>query len=298
MKINVQFSKGSIENAHAVRAICAIGDEPDIQPAVAKWGGPQEKWSLLPIKWMPVGIATLQMPTPCVFTLGVDGTVGFGYGDYKEEQIDNTENGPKSRGPLRDLQVIGDHLYATGMGRQVYRRSADGQWSRIDEGVVLARGVIEVCGFNSIGGVSEDDIWAVGFLGEIWHYNGQGWTKKESGTKLSLHKVVAVQPDLAYCVGQKGHVLKYDGNNWQILHSDASIGDLWGSVWFNDTLYVASASGLYRLQNNNQLEAVRVNDVNSFGHLHTVDGVLWSFGTSQLASTTDGTTWNSISGFI
>lgn len=297
MKINVQFSKGFVESTNAVRVICAIGDEPHIQPAVAKWGGLKEKWSLLPMQWMPVGIAVLLQPNPCVFALSTNGTIGFGYGDYKEEQIDATDDGPKSRGPLRDLRVIGDHLYATGMGRQVYCRDAAGKWARIDEGMVLARGVIEVCGFNSIDGVNENDIWAAGLLGEIWHYNGKEWKKQECGTKLSLHKVVAVQPNQVYCVGQKGLVLKYDGNNWQTLHNDAAIGDLWGAVWFNDALYAAAANGLYRLQND-KLEKVPVNDISSFGHLHAGDGMLWSFGTGQVASTSDGTKWVTLPGFI
>jgi len=37
---------------------------------------------------------------------------------------------------------------------------------------------------------------------------------------------------------------------------------------------------------------VRVPNVSSFGHLHAADGVMWSFGTLQLAWTDDAKTWN------
>ncbi|WP_146154422.1 beta propeller repeat protein [Chitinophaga ginsengisoli] len=298
MKITIRYSNGFAENAQTARVICHIGDEPYVQPALAKWGGPKEKWSMVPMKWIPVSVVVLPAPNPCVFTLSTDGTIGFGYGDYKEEQIDSSDEGPKSRGPLRELRVIDGQVYATGMGRQVYRRSAAGKWTRIDEGVGLARGVIEVAGFNSIDGVNENDCWAAGFLGEIWHYNGAAWKKQESGTRLNLHKVVAVQSNQVYCVGQKGQVLKYGGNSWQVIHNNAAIGDLWDAAWYDNTLYIATDKALYRLQNDQQLEAVVVDGINSFGHLHVADGTLWSFGTRQVASTGDGTNWITLPGFI
>jgi len=297
MKITIRFTNGFVENAETARVIAHIGDEPHIQPAVAKWGGPKEKWSMLPMQWVPIGVVVLQQPTPCVFTLSPYGTVGFGYGDYKEEEIDSSEDGPVSRGQFRELRIIDGHVYATGMGRQVYRRNTDGKWERVDEGVVAQKGVIAVSGFNSIDGVNENDVWAAGFLGEIWHYNGKEWKQHESGTKLNFYKVVAVQPNLVFCVGQKGQVLRYDGNGWQVLLSDAAIGDLWDAAWFNNALYVVSEKSLYRLQNDS-LEQVPAEGVNSFGHLHTNEGVLWSFGPKQLASTTDGIKWELIPGLI
>jgi hypothetical protein len=295
---SISYGPGFIENANSVRVICHVGEGEDAIPAVAHWDGLKKKWSLLPMKWVPVGLAMLDLPQPCVFALSVDGTVGYGYGDYKEERMDATEDGPKSRGPLREIRVIDAQLYATGMGRQVYRKELNGNWHRIDAGVVAPKGEIAPSGFSSIHGTAVNDIWAVGILGEIWHFNSSVWTKQESPTNLIIHKVIAVQPDNVYAVAQKGQVLLYDGKAWNLVYSDPRIDNLWDAEWFLDTLYVASEKAIYRLLSDNSLEVISTTAANSFGHLHAKDGVLWSFGTSHLAYTHDGNIWHTAPPFF
>ena len=56
MKITIRFTNGFVENAETARVIAHIGDEPHIQPALAKWGGPKEKWSMFPMQWIPVPV--------------------------------------------------------------------------------------------------------------------------------------------------------------------------------------------------------------------------------------------------
>ncbi|SEW34647.1 hypothetical protein SAMN05428988_4179 [Chitinophaga sp. YR573] len=282
----ISFGPGFVENANIVRVICHIGEGADTVTTVARWDGLENKWGLFPMKWIPVAQAMLDLPHPCYFTLSTNGTVGFGYGDYHEEQIDDI------RGPMRDLRAIDNQLYATGMGRQVYRKEPDGSWLRIDEGVVVPKGEISPSGFSSIDGTSGEDIWAVGMLGEIWHFDGNQWTKHESPVKVMLNRVVAVDPDLVYVVGQKGVVLKYNRNRWSVLYNTPDIGDLWDAEWYLDALYVASEKNIYRLLDNNCLKPVSTTAASSFGHLHAKDGVLWSFGTGHLAFTSDGETWN------
>jgi hypothetical protein len=46
------------------------------------------------------------------------------------------------------------------------------------------------------------------------------------------------------------------------------------------------------LQPDGAFAEVKIENVTSFGHLHAADGVLWSFGTLQLAWTDDGQRWN------
>jgi photosystem II stability/assembly factor-like uncharacterized protein len=107
-----------------------------------------------------------------------------------------------------------------------------------------------------------------------------------------LNRVIAIYPDLVYVVGQKGIVLKYNGHQWSVLYNTLGIGDLWDAEWYLDALYVASEKQIYRLLDNNCLKPVSITAASSFGHLHAKDGVLWSFGTKQLAFTSDGETWN------
>lgn len=292
-KPTISFGHGSIESASIVRVIAHVGEGRDAIAALAHWDGQAGKWGLFPMKWIPTRVATLRGPKPCVYALATDGTVGLGHGDYREEQIDASAQGTRARGPMRDIRVIGDTVYATGMGRQVYRRTAAGPWVRVDEGVVAALGEMAVSGFSSIHGSSQDDLWAVGMMGEIWHRGAQGWSKHDSPTNLILHRVVVVSPGEAYATGQKGLVLRFDGAGWDVAASDASLGNLWGAQWFGGELYVSSEQGIFCLRGA-ALDPVPVEGVKSFGHLEAADGVLWSFGTGKLAFTADGKAWQQV----
>jgi hypothetical protein len=292
-KPTVNFGHGSVENAQVARVIAHVGEGADALPALAHWDGATGKWGLFPMKWIPTRTATLTTPAPCAFALAADGRVGLGHGNYREETIDDSTTGTRARGPMRDIRVIGDTVYATGMGRQVYRRDGDNSWTRIDDGVAAPLGEIAVSGFSSIHGSGPDDLWAVGMLGEIWHRGPKGWTRHDSPTNLLLHRVVVVSASEAYATGQKGLVLKFDGAGWQTAACDDKLGNLWGAEWFAGALYVSSERGIYRL-GDGALEPVEVPTATSFGHLDARDGVMWSFGTVQLTYTHDGKTWHPV----
>jgi hypothetical protein len=247
------------------------------------------------MKWVPVRLAFVASPKPCLYALAGDGTVGLGYGSYAEEHIDRSDHGPTGRGPLRDLRLIGATLFAAGMSRQVYRRTSSGQWSRCDQGVVAPLGETTLCGFTSIDGLSEDRIWAVGYFGEIWSFHDGSWRQQESPTNAILHRVKAVQKNMVLACGQKGVILTFRGEQWaELAHIDGE-DHLWGLECFKDLFYIASEKALYRLTIDGSVDRVSVDGVTSFGHLHANDGVLWSFGTKDLAWTADGSTWSRVS---
>lgn len=289
--VSLQFGPGLIENAHSVRVICEIDLDGGKQPALARWLGPQAGWSFFPMAWMPVRLAQLDLPQPCVFALGGDGTVGLGYGGYSEESIDTTDTGPRGRGPLRALRTIAGRLYAAGMGRQVYRRVAPDNWEVLDPPKVPAPGAIEICGFTSIDGVSEDEIWAVGYGGEIWCASNLRWTEMPSPTNLTLHVVRAFDKVLVFAAGKRGLVLDRADGAWRVFAQLPGDEDVWDLEWFDGHLFAATSTRLFRLSADGSFAPVMVPGLGSFGYLHAHDGVLWSFGTLQLAWTTDAVVW-------
>lgn len=182
------------------------------------------------------------------------------------------------------------------MGRQVYRREGVDNWTRQDQGVVLPRGEIQLCGFNSIDGLSEDAIYAVGFNGEIWFRSHNKWQQQSSPTNLVLHKVRVVREDLIFASGQMGTLLRSDGNHWETIEHDAITDDLWGMEWFQGELYLACDSGLFKLDSKDQLVEVdmQLSPKPTCRHLHANDGVLWSCGPKHVIWTEDGQTWNDV----
>lgn len=253
-------------------------------------------WGVAHVRWAALRCAAEPGPAARVFLLGTGGEILTYVRGTKptEERID--EEGVRQRGPMRDLRWIGTHLYACGMSRQVYRREGPGQWSRADAGTVQALGDMQVAGFNAIDGLSEDDLWAVGFGGEIWRRKAGRWRPLASPTNVVLTRVRAIRPDLAYAVGQRGVLLQGKGDAWTTIDHGAMEEDLWAVEWFKDQLWVASAKGLYRLTDLGRLREVDLGLGEGRTHydLHANDGLLWSVGPKHLAWTEDGVRWNDV----
>ncbi len=67
---------------------------------------------------------------------------------------------------------------------------------------------------HRIHGTGPDDVFAVGKNGNIWHFDGSGWSPMESGSTLDLQGVFALSPMEVYAVGARGTLLRFDGASW------------------------------------------------------------------------------------
>ena len=162
--------------------------------------------------------------------MGLYGRIHVAKADgFSEEYVDNSVEGPPDRGVLRDIRLIGDHVYVTGMKRQVYRRESPSIWSRQDRGVVIPTVDNIVAGFNSIDGFSENNIYAVGWSGEIWHYDGKIWQDVASPTNIKLERIICVDPDKVYICGQAGILIKGNHNRFKVIDHNSTRDDF--GVW-------------------------------------------------------------------
>ncbi|APP76959.1 WD40/YVTN/BNR-like repeat-containing protein [Xanthomonas vesicatoria] len=291
------FLGGYLQSRHIGRAIAQIGmltDQGVTSSILLKWDASQNRWFHFGLDWCASWLCYIDQPEPAVIAVGADGSVSVGTAaGTTEERVDVSLDGPARRGPLRGLHVIAGAVYVTGMGRQVYRRDGVQTWTRQDEGVVLARGEAQLCGFNALDGLGEDAIYAVGFNGEIWKCNNGQWLQQDSPTTLVLHKVKVVREDLVFACGQQGILLRNNGGGWKTIAQDVTTDDLWGMEWFQQELYVACDRGLFKLDNTDRLIEVdmRLSPKPSCRRLHANDGVLWSCGPKHVTWTEDGQTW-------
>jgi hypothetical protein len=294
MSFGAGFSLGN-DRGFVVAQIDLVRQLGSSETNLMDWSA-DEGWRGFEIPWVATRVWVVH-DQGAVFVIGPAGLCWVvAQGRHSEEAVDDSDEGPRYRGDLRDLRWIGEHLYTAGMSRQVYRREASRSWVRMDDGVVQPLGNLEVVGFNSIDGCSESDLWAVGFRGEIWRcLNGQ-WHEADSPTNVILHRVRTISQDLTFACGQKGVLLRRRGDMWEIVDHSATDEDLWGMEWFQDNLYVASASEVYRLGAGDELEPV----LKSLGKpwtsrdLHGNRGALWSFGPKHIAWTEDGQSWHDV----
>lgn len=146
---------------------------------------------------------------------------------------------------------------------------------------------------TSIHGTSQTDVWAVGekvFTSDIpliLHYNGSTWSESIRPAN-NLYGVLGVRPDLAWAVGSKGTVLKWDGLSWasdtggsgvttQTLRSLYATAD--SSVWavgYDTVLHFDGSS--WALAGSGTL--TKMQEIS--GLWGTSDGNLWAVGSNTL----------------
>ncbi|WP_207689828.1 hypothetical protein [Desulfonema limicola] len=85
--------------------------------------------------------------------------------------------------------------------------------------------------YYGVWGSSASDVFVVGDIGTIMHYDGSTWQRMESGTDRILYKVWGTSPTDVFAVGSDGVILHYDGTRWTPMKSgtDVLFRGLWGS---------------------------------------------------------------------
>ena len=251
--------------------------------------------------WMVRSMALCWIPSECVVAVG-DAGVGepvrvrvYGGGRIIDEKFASGPDSPETRGPLREVRgIAGGRAYAVGALRQAYRRDGPDHWTCIDTTARPTSTDIITC-FDSIDGFSETDIYAVGWGGEIWHYDGTHWERIESGTNLDFHKVVCADDGYVYACGQVGTLIRGRGSDWDFIDHPWTGEDFWGIECFQGRVYVSTMHFVYELVDG-ELSLVRFGDCAppaSCYHLSGRDGILWSIGPTDVLQF-DGTTWTEI----
>jgi hypothetical protein len=241
-------------------------------------------WTSFSVPLSAISLHQSLAPPHELFVMGTGGFVRvIADGTQTEEMVDLSDEGPRYRGNIRAMRQVGDHLYAVGMSRQVYRREGRGRWLHDDAGMIVPLGSVEVVGLNCIDGPDESEIYAAGFDGEIWWRHEGRWRRVDSPTNMILREIRTIKPDLIYMCGQMGIVLKGYRDTWDVIAQDESVDNFWGMAWFRDHLYVASHTAIYRLRNEKLVRIkTGLRPKPTFGRLHATNGALWSFGPDRV----------------
>jgi len=193
------------------------------------------------------------------------------------------------------VRSIGGKAYAAGMDRQVYRRDGANAWTCIDASMRPPQESEDILGFEGIDAFSEKEIYAVGWKGEIWMYDGKKWAQIDSPTNLVLTAVCCAGDGNVYATGRRGLLLKGRKNKWEVVKQENTKQDLWGMAWYREELYLSSLEQVFILRKE-ELEAVEIGDDKpqiSCYHLSAADGVLWSIGPKDVMAY-DGKVWTRI----
>ncbi|OPA84754.1 hypothetical protein BFW86_23670 [Pseudomonas fluorescens] len=252
-----------------------------------------EEWGADNVPWLACSGTVCHVPIERYLALGTDGSVeASGGGTVIKESIASCGTDPKKRGPLREIRGIAKgRAYAVGTCRQAYVREDEDQWRCIDQSAQVGDTPITDTSFESIDGFSEQEIYTVGWEGEIWQYDGARFTQQNSPTNLALYKVRCAPDGFVYACGQLGTLLRGRNDQWEMIEHESTEEDLWGMEVFDGQLYVSSTHFVYRLEDG-KLKPVDFGDDVPLTcyHLSAADGIMWSIGPKDVMQF-DGSTW-------
>lgn len=203
-------------------------------------------------------------------------------------------------GAIKNVRMIGGRAYAVGLLREVYRRVAVGRWEKLDQGLpplgeedLGVEGMHDL-GFRDIDGFAEDDLYAAGGLGDLWHYDGNAWSVCELPTNLPLHAVCCAGDGQVYLVGEGNTLLRGRGDTWREIRRAEETVPYNDARWFDGKLWLCSD---YRLDVLEGGEVKRPEHnggpVLLWGHMDAQDGVLMVAG-QEGVHLYDGRDWRVI----
>jgi hypothetical protein len=245
--------------------------------------------------WPSVAVDISLTPAVQVAVMGPLGEVLFnGSNDEHDEKISHGADSPQRRGTLRCMRSIDGQLFTAGMDRQVYRRDGHNQWTLLTDPTMWPQKG-NAPGFEAIHGFDANNVYAVGWEGGIWHYDGQHWVQIDSPTSNILTDVWCADDGNVYACGRAGLLLRRGrSGQWQILDQHSCNDDLWSVRWFKGRLYLSGIRGVYELVDD-QMVPVDFGDdwSQTTYHLSSCEDALVSIGAKDVFIF-DGIRWTRV----
>ncbi|NOQ63955.1 MAG: hypothetical protein GQ582_05535 [Methyloprofundus sp.] len=238
--------------------------------------------------WDTVAMAVARKPEEMLIATSVEGQVfSFVGGVEAAEQI------PITRGDIRNLTTVEGFVYACGVKRQVFRRDSANTWVDISA-AAPSSGEERMIGFEAIHGFSKNELYAAGWSGEIYKYDGEQWLDVISPCNTILTAVSCGEDGVVYIVGKDGILIKGRDMAWEVVDTEGIVDDFWDVHWFKGKAYISSLSRLYEYDGTTfQIVDTGEEQPDSCFKLSSAEGVMWSLGIKDLFKF-DGETWEKI----
>lgn len=97
---------------------------------------------------------------------------------------------------------------------------------------------------KSIWAVAPNDVWAVGDVGLLLHYDGSSWKKVSLGLTEGLSAIWGTSASNLWIVGEKGKIVHYDGATWTVDTTSGTTRDLSAVFGFSaDDVWAVGSNG-------------------------------------------------------
>ena len=212
-------------------------------------------------------------------------------GTDRDEYVTQSQRSPRNTGHIRAASRLGDDVIAVGMQRQVYRRLSSGQWVDMNRGIPLPN-TAETSGFECVLAISETEIYAAGWRGEVWLFEGETWRRLDSPTNRIITSLGLNPKGEVFACGRNGMLIAGRKDTWRLIGDSGCPDDLWALAASSGLQFAASLRRLYTLRDDGTAAVVELDELGAetFGHLASTPNVVWSLGEKDFLSF-DGNKW-------
>lgn len=186
---------------------------------------------------------------------------------------------PNPGASIRTARSIAQAVWVVGMGRRAFKWSVGGLWTE-DSPDPTPDDEAKIIGFEDIDGFGRDEIYAVGWRGEVWRRSADSWHQVDSPTSRNLNAVCCASDGNVYAVGQKGTLLVGRGDSWNPVETRVR-GNLLDVTEYEGVVMVCTDHALLKLQKDQLIAEDRFEDERRPAtclHLHRTAGGVYSVG--------------------
>ncbi len=233
----------------------------------------------------------------CVSAEGSVYAVGSGIKGKEKKISDGWINGDgPNRFAVYRAKMLFGYTYVCGPRGGMARRIAPDRWEYLGHTFPDTNDIetLDNQRFLDIDGFSENDMYAVGGKGMVWHYDGKSWTQITFPTNMYLSSVCCGADGEVYIGAQSGSVFKGRNYRWNQIVWGGLATPFKDMVWFQDRIWATSDYGIWTIKGDRIEQPLIPAEVGACsGSMAVGDGVLLVAGEGG-AAFHNGTLWQSL----
>ena len=172
--------------------------------------------------------------------------------DDPEDNFPGDLAGTNLVSPPAQIVRIGENLYTVGSARRMQKRIGNGKWQEITKEIPVPQAYLDVNGdemsaydWRDASGFSENDIYACGGHGDLWHFDGKIWRQVDFPSNELLNNICCAEDGNVYIGGNLGRLWMGRNDEWKLV-SDNEFSMPWKDIaFFQGMLYLGSDFGLW-----------------------------------------------------
>lgn len=204
---------------------------------------------------------------------------------YEDTSLISHRNGGFKRGAILKIKSINGYAYVCTGGRGFAKHLENGEWLNLSKELKAE----DHDGFDDFDAFSENDIYAGGGKGDVWHYDGEKWKRIPLPTNESVKAICCGEDGYVYISCYEGLTFRGRDNKWQKIHHGGINLGFRDMVWFEGKVWCTSDYGVWTIENGVVKSANLPEGMSAYsGHLSVKDGVLLMAGLAGAAFCENG----------